>query len=246
MPRPPVWKIYKPDQVYDAFQDAEDVGLVLQEKPLQLPGIDPVQLMADVFNEKPLVVNMMTSSAPMQSSTEHRKLRVRNNLDTENERPTPEKNLDSEQRPRVENKYADDDAPVDSGYPSTRNTAPHSPSASKTSLDRIQALTFTNPEPFSPQLEHPVRTYSPPISPGTRDPLGPYPANEAQAVNIEGLSPPRIEDHPSLCSGEKPETPSVAAPSNEDNETAIHSGYVPSTLATVQQTFCDTEYPTVG
>ena len=233
--RPPVWKIYKPDQVYDAFQDAEDFGSVLQEKSLQLPGIDPVQVMADVFNERPLIVNMMTSTAP---TSEHKKLRVRNNLDCEHERPSAEYNLDSQKRPMVdnnldsqempmvENRVVDNDAPMDSGYPSTRNTAPHSPSASKTSLERIQAFVFTNPEPFAPQQEHPVRTYSPPISPGTKDPLGPYPANEAQAVNIEGLSPPRIEDHPSLNSGDKPEITSVAGPSNAGNETAVQPGYV--------------------
>ena len=223
--RPPVWKICKPDQVYDALQDAEDVGAVLQEKSLQLPGIDPIQVLADVFNEKPLVVNMMTSTAP----TEHKKLRVRNNLDSQ-ERPMVESNLDSQKRPAVEKKVVDDDAPMDSGYPSTRNTAPHSPSASLTSLERLQAFVFTNSEPFAPRPERPVRTYSPPISPGTKDPLGPYPANEAQAVNVEGLSPPRIEDHPSLNSDDKPEITSVAGPSNAGNETAVQQGYVLSDI----------------
>ena len=69
VPRPPVWKIDSPNQPGEGLIKAGVCTNSLQEKPtrfdwvLPLPGsdqYDPVQLMADVFNEEPLTVNILT------------------------------------------------------------------------------------------------------------------------------------------------------------------------------------------
>ena len=206
------------------------VGASLQEKstrydwPLQLPGIDQGQLMADVFNSQPLIVNMMTgygvetfpeyqdTMAPTAASQAFPGLAQSDSL------------LTSEQTHEQSHNNMRTDAdgvPVDSGYPSTRDTGPLSTRSTSTSdnsekaLDRQNALIFTNP--FAPNPQRPESVYSPQVSPKTKDPWRMYPSDEAQVVNIDGVPPPRIEDHPSLMSGGK----SVAASEAVSNEAVI-------------------------
>lgn len=229
MPRPPTWKLYELPQSCGDLNDVGQFDLSGRPScfnwPLQLPGIDtqdPVQVMADVFNEKPLIVNMMTSygpeRTPLQSSI-----------------PSPEYAHEPTQAPvdpaeKTKSEEDNDDVPVDSGYPSTGNTAPassHSLSVydvdtSSEVRDDLNWPLFT--DPFAPQPGRRARQLSPPISPNSNDPLRKFPANEAQAVNSEGVPPPRIEDHPSLNSGEGLKDPSAAPSGVADTDAAVQSG----------------------
>ena len=208
------------------------VGLSLHEKssrydwPLQLPGVDQGQLMADVFNSQPLIVNMMTGygtepfpeyrdpMAPTAASQACPGLAQSNGL------------LISEQAREQSHDKMKTNAHgvlVHSDYPSTRNTAPvgtrsaSTSSISEKALERKQAMIFTNPDPFAPKPQRHERVFSPQVSLKTKDPFRMYPADEAQAMNIDGVPQPRIEDHPSLMSGDR----SVAAPGVVNNEVVI-------------------------
>ena len=206
------------------------VGSSLQEEstdynwPLQLPGIDQGQLMADVFNSQPLIVNMMTSHgaeqlpeyqdamAPTAASQAYPGLMQSDSL------------LASEQtHEKSRNKTNAGGGPVDRGSPLNKNIAPVSTRSASTSepsekaLDQLHATIFTNPDPFGPKPQRPVRTYSPQVSPKTKNPSGMYRSDEAQVVDIDGVPPPRIEDHPSLMSGGK----SFADPGAANNEAVI-------------------------
>ena len=69
VPRPPVWKVYSSDQEFgDIGPDARHITIPRSDgmgwPSIQLPGIsidEQVRKMADVFYERPFVVNMMTS-----------------------------------------------------------------------------------------------------------------------------------------------------------------------------------------
>ena len=188
--------------------------------------------MADVFNSQPLIVNMMTNygvepfpeyrdtmdpTAASQAYPEP--IQSDSQLTSEQ---THEKSHDSTM---IEIELNADSGPVDGGDPLTQSTAPVSTRSASTSdnsekaLDRLHATIFINPDPFAPKPQRPARTYSPPVSPKTKtkDPFRMYPADEAQVVNIDGVPPPRIEDHPSLMSGGK----SAAALEAASNETVI-------------------------
>lgn len=70
VPRPPVWEVNSPNVTHENGTNGGAYNHVPREKftnfdgVLPLPGSDqhdPVQLMANIFNEKPLVVNIMSS-----------------------------------------------------------------------------------------------------------------------------------------------------------------------------------------
>jgi len=78
IPRPPVWNVSKPNQEPEV-SDSGHLEAKLHGSPapagwcdLQLPGMsvdDQVRKMADVFYERPLVVNMMTGQEPQGGSS---------------------------------------------------------------------------------------------------------------------------------------------------------------------------------
>ena len=204
----------------------------LQEKsthynwPLRLPGIDQGQLMADVFNSQPLIVNMMTgyrtepfpeyhdTMAPIAASQDNPGVMQSNSLSK-----FEQKHKKSHDKKMTEKKRDTDGVSV---Y-SARNTATVSTRSASTrdiseeALDRLHATIFTNPDPFAPKPQRPERTYSPEVSPKTKDPLRMYPGDEAQVVDIYDVPPPRIQDHPSLMSRSK----SVAASGLTNHEAVI-------------------------
>ena len=182
--------------------------------------------MADVFNSQPLIVNMMTGYGT-EPFPEYRDPMAPTAASQAYPGPAQSNGLLISEQKREQShdkmKTNADGVPVDNGYPSTRNKAPVGPRSASTSsisekaLERKQAMIFTNPDPFGPKPQRPERVYSPQVSPKTKDPLRMYPADEAQAVNIDGVPPPRIEHHPSLMSGGK----SVVAPRVVKNEVVI-------------------------
>ena len=213
------------------------VGSSLQEKsnycnwPLQLPGIDQGQLMADVFNSQPLIVNMMTAHGVEQfpehqdnivpiaaSQADPGPVQSHSSLTSEHTNKQSHDKMTTGMRRNA------DGGPTGSVYPSTRNRAPIStrsdsaPELSDEALNRLHATTFTNPDPFAPQPQRPVHTYSPQVSPKT-DPWRMHPIDEAQVLSLGAGSPPRTEDVPSLTSGRK----SIATSRAANDEVVIPS-----------------------
>ena len=194
VPRPPVWKIDNPCHIGERLIKSGACANSRQEKPtifgwvLPLPGsdqYDPVQLMADAFNEEPLTVNILTlpeteqtnsipSTEPVAASRTHaREVDVHGNLRT---------SVEQAQSPNA--------------TPQT-NQEDHNPlsqSAVGTGESRLakrHAEFFTNPNPFASKADsaqpRPATEADPERPNG---PFGSYPAGEAEYVETDGVDPP--------------------------------------------------------
>ena len=194
MPRPPVWKIDSLDQHDKGLIKAGACGNSLQEKAtkldwvLPLPGSDQrdvIQLMADAFNEEPLIVNILTlpetgrtsgipsTEAVAASGAYARELDVHDTLHTSVEQAQ---------------------SPNETPQANQENHDPLKRSAveiSERKLAKRHAELFTNPNPFTSEAQSaqpPRATEADPERPN--GPFGMYPAGEAAYIDTDGVDEP--------------------------------------------------------
>lgn len=196
MPRPPVWKIDSTNQHGEGLIKAGACANSLQDKPtkfdwvLPLPGsdqYDPVQLMADVFNEKPLTVNILTLP-----ETEHTNGIPPTEPVAGSEAPTRQRDVHDTLHTSVAVEQAQ--RPNETPQTNQENHDPLKQSAAETrqsNLAKRHAELFANSDPFDPKAQS---AQPPPVTEadleGPNQPLGMYPAGEARFIDTNGVDSP--------------------------------------------------------
>ena len=213
VPRPPVWRISRPDQNRERLLNSGATDNSVQERPtnlawlLTLPGSDqpdPIQLMADVFNEKPLVVNMMAgpevkpppiqgvSMAPSAARGAYTGAEaVSSPISIPQEAEQSEANEASPEELQIEDDNRDEHQGLSAVNITHHWACGTNITERKAAHLELHASLFPKVKPDAPTIPVTQPSSAKDNSPHEpRNPFGMYPASEAESVNIDETPSP--------------------------------------------------------